>query len=130
MTDDTHDMDLRAVFVDGVAQRLAVDGERHVIAAVLLVPALQRAVELRRVDTHQDGADGGLARRLADTVAAPDLEAGKRFLAKIIDPFPNRLVAACAAQRRGGREGEGAVQGMAPPLAGARVIDISEDIGK
>ena len=58
MTDDTHDMDLRAVFVDGVAQRLAVDGERHVIAAVLLVPALQRAVELRRVDTHQDGADG------------------------------------------------------------------------
>ena len=67
---------------------------------------------------------------LRTPLRAPDLEAGKRFLAKIIDPFPNRLVAACAAQRRGGREGEGAVQGMAPPLAGARVIDISEDIGK
>ena len=97
MTDDTHDMDLRAVFVDGVAQRLAVDGERLVIAAVLLVPALQRAVELRRVDTHQDGADGGLARRLADTVAAPDLEAGKRFLAKIIDSIPK---SPCSRVRR------------------------------
>ena len=104
------------------------------------------AVEAVRQDVDEEASDelmrleghglvppaplGGLARRLADTVAAPDLEAGKRFLAKIIDPFPNRLVAACAAQRRGGREGEGAVQGMAPPLAGARVIDISEDIGK
>ena len=29
MTDDTHDMDLRAVFVDGVAQRLAVDGRAN-----------------------------------------------------------------------------------------------------
>ena len=130
MPDNAHDMGLHALFVDGVAQRLAVDGERLVIPAVLLVPALQRAVELRRVDAHQDGADGGLARRFADTVAAPDLEAGQRFVAEHIDPFPNGLVAACAAQRRGSRKREGAVQGMAPPLAGARVIDRFEEIGK
>ena len=116
MTDDTHDMGLHALFVDGVAQRLAVDGECLVIPAVLLVPALQRAAELRRVDAHQEGADGGLARRFAHPVAAPDLEAGQRFVAERIDPFPNGLVAAGAAQRRGGckREGCCAEDGAAP----------------
>ena len=62
MPDDTHDMRLLAFVVDGVAQRLAVDGERLVVPAVLLVPALQRAVELFGGDADQEGTDGGLAR--------------------------------------------------------------------
>ena len=120
MPDDTHDMRLLAFVVDGVAQRLAVDGERLVVPAVLLVPALQRAVELFGVDADQEGTDGGLARGLADPIAQPDPEPFEGFVPERIDPFPNRLVAACAAQRRGGRKREGAGQGMAPPLAGAR----------
>ena len=126
MSDDTHDMRLFAVVVDGVAQRLAVDGERLVIPTVLLVPVLQRAVELLGVDAGQDGADGGPARGLARPVAPPDTEPFEGFVAQRLDPFPNRLVAACAAQRRGGRKREGAGQGMAPPLAGARVVDLCE----
>ena len=124
MPDDTHDMRLLALFVDGVAQRLAVDGERLVVPAVLLVPALQRAVELFGVDADQEGTDGGLARGLADPVAQPDPEPFEGFVPERIDPFPNRLVATGAAQRRGGRKREGAGQGMAPPLAGARVVDL------
>ena len=96
MTDDTHDMDLRAVFVDGVASVLPSMASAT-SSPPWLVPAL-RAVELRRVDTHQDGADGGLARRLADTVGAGPRSG--QALAKIIDPFPNRLVAGVAAVAR------------------------------
>ena len=90
MTDDTHDMDLRAVFVDGVAQRLAVDGERHVIASVpvLVTSVAARAIELRRVDTRSEMVrmvdwHGGLRTPLRRRTSS----AGKRFLAKIIDPF-------------------------------------------
>ena len=130
MSDDTHDMRLFAVVVDGVAQRLAVDGERLVIPTVLLVPVLQRAVELLGVDADQDGAHGGPARGLAHPVAAPDTEPFEGFVAQRLDPFPNRFVAARTAQRCGGGEREDAGQGMAPPLAGARVIDGVEEIGK
>ena len=44
MTDDAHDMGLVACVVDGVAQRLAVDGQRLVGRAVLVVPALERNI--------------------------------------------------------------------------------------
>ena len=111
MPDDTHDMRLLAVVVNGVAQRLAIDGERLVVPAVLLVPALQRAVELCGVDADQEGADGGQAWGLAHPVAPPDTEPFEGFMAKGIDPFPNRLVATGAAQRRGARKREGAGQG-------------------
>ena len=62
-------MSPRGGWVAGVAQRLAVDGERLVLPAVLLVPALQRAVELFGVDADEEGTDGGLARGLADPIA-------------------------------------------------------------
>ena len=61
MTDDTHDVHLLALLVDGVAQRLAVDGQRLVGRAVLVVPALERTIELRGVDADEEGADGGAA---------------------------------------------------------------------
>ena len=113
MPDDTHDMRLLAVCVDGVAQRLAVDGQRLVVPAVLLVPALRarsscagstRIRRVRMVDRH-----GGLR-----TPLRRDTEPFEGFMAKG-DPFPNRLVATGAAQRRGARECD-AGQGMARPL--------------
>ena len=87
MPDDTHDMRLLAFVVDGVAQRLAVDGERLVVPAVLLVPALQRAVELFGGDADQEGTDGGLARGLADPIAQPDPEPFEGFVPERIDPI-------------------------------------------
>ena len=87
MPDDTHDMRLLAFVVDGVAQRLAVDGERLVVPAVLLAPALQRAVELFGVDADQEGPDGGLARGLADPIAPPHPEPFEGFVPERIDPI-------------------------------------------
>ena len=80
----------RAVFVDGVAQRLAVRwrAPRHRLRAAGASVAARGRVQRRPGRPHQDGADGGLARRLADTVAAPDLDAGKRFLAQDHRPIP------------------------------------------
>ena len=54
MPDDTHDMGLFTLLVDGIAQRLAVDGQRLVVPAVMVVPALQRSIELRGVDADKE----------------------------------------------------------------------------
>ena len=51
-------------------------------------------------------------------------------MSECIDPLPNRLVAARAAQRRGTGQREDARQGMAPSGAGARVVDVGEALGQ
>ena len=74
---------------------------------------------------HQDGADGDWPWRLADPGGAGP-RSGQRFRPR--SSIHSQALSACAAQRDR-FEGEGAVQGMAPPLAGARVIDILKDMG-
>ena len=61
MTDGAQDVGVDgAVFVggDGIAQCLAIDGERLVVGAMHGVPSLQGAVELGGVDAYEHVARG------------------------------------------------------------------------
>lgn len=53
MPDGAHDVRLLSLFVDGIAHRLAIDGEAMVFLAEGRIPILQRAVEQGRIDADQ-----------------------------------------------------------------------------
>ena len=106
---------LLGVGVDGVAQGLAVDGV--VGAAVGSVEALQGAVELVGIDAHQRVADDELAGHLVAAVAVPAAEPLAGARGQVGGPLGHRLLAARAAQRGAGGEGQHHGQRMAPVLA-------------
>ena len=121
---------LRVVGVDGVAHGLAVDGDGVVGVAAGGVEALQGAVELVGADAHQDVADDELAGHLvaAVPVPAPEPLAGAR--GQVLGPLGHGLVAARAAQRGAGGDGEHRRQRVAPALAAAGVVDVGEAVGQ
>ena len=121
---------LRVVGVDGVAHGLAVDGDGVVGVAAGGVEALQGAVELVGADAHQDVADDELAGHLvaAVPVPAPEPLAGAR--GQVLGPLGHGPVAARAAQRGAGGDGEHRGQRVAPALAAAGVVDIGEAVGQ
>ena len=61
VADDAEDVRLPAVFIQGVAHRLAVDGQTLILAGIGFIPALQCAIQLNRVDADEDIADDVLA---------------------------------------------------------------------
>ena len=85
VADDAEDVGLAAVVVDGVAHRLAVDGQRLVVG-VLEVPALQGAVQGVGVDADEHLADDGAAGDLVATVAVAAAKARPRLLAQVLRP--------------------------------------------
>ena len=121
---------LRVVGVDGVAHGLAVDGDGVVGVAAVGVEALQGAVELVGADAHQDVADDELAGHLvaAVPVPAPEPLAGAR--GQVLGPLGHGPVAARAAQRGAGGDGEHRRQRVAPALAAAGVVDVGEAVGQ
>jgi len=118
------------VGVDGVAHGLAVDGDGVVGAAVRGVEALQGAVELVRVDAHQDVADDELAGHLVAASAVPAAEPLAGARRQVGGPLGHGLVAARAAQRGAGGDGEHDGQRVAAALAAARVVDVGEELGQ
>jgi hypothetical protein len=46
MADDTHDMGLMTVLIDGVAHCLSVNGQTLVFLSIAVVPALQGTVQV------------------------------------------------------------------------------------
>ena len=118
------------VGVDGVAHGLAVDGDGLAVVAAGGVEALQGAIELVGVDAHQDVADDELAGHLvaAAAVPAPEPLAGAR--GQVVGPLGHGLVAARAAQRGAGGDGEHHGQRVAPALAAAGVVDVGEAVGQ
>ena len=121
---------LGLVPVDGVAQGLAVDGDGVVGAAVRGVEALQGAVELVGVDAHQDVADDELAGHLVAAAAVPAAEPLAGARRQVGGPLGHGLVAARAAQRGAGGDGEHDGQRVAAALAAARVVDVGEELGQ
>ena len=119
MAYDAEHMSLFAIVIDGAADGLAVDGQRAVARAVGLVPGSQGGVELGRIDADQQAAHRRQAGRAVPAVAAAHAEALQHPGAEIVDPFADRLVAAHAAQRRGGGERQHRGQGKPDNLAGA-----------
>ena len=118
------------VGIDGVAHGLAVDGDGGGGAAAGGVEAPQGAVELVGVDAHQDVADDVLAGHLVAAAAVPAAEPLAGARRQVGGPFGHGLVAARAAQRGAGGDGEHHRQRMAPALAAARVVDVGEVVGQ
>ena len=116
------------VGIDGVAHGLAVDGV--VGAAAGGVEAPQGAVELVGVDAHQHVADDVFAGHLVAAAAVPAAEPLAGARRQVGGPFGHGLVAARAAQRGAGGDGEHHRQRMAPALAAARVVDVGEVVGQ
>ena len=112
------------VGVEGVAQGFAVEREGLVMAAVLGVPTLQGAVELRGVHAHQHVADDELAGHFVAAVAVPAAEPFAGARGEVADPLGHGLVAARAAQGGGGGQRQHRGQGVAPALGAARVVDV------
>src|SRR5256886_6381705 len=61
MTDDAHHMSLLTLLIQGVAHRLAVDGQTLISRAIDFVPALQGLVQMRGGDADQHIAQDVLA---------------------------------------------------------------------
>ena len=126
MTDDAEDMGLTTLVVDRVAHGLAVDSQALVGRRILRVPGVQCPVEQRWVNAGEHIADEGAAGDLIAAIAIAATKAGAGLLAQVLGPFADRLVAARAAQDRGGGDGQHAGQGVAPSLRAARVGDVGE----
>ena len=61
VTDDAEDVPLPAVFIQGVAHGLAVDGQTLILAGISFIPALQCAIQFNGIDADEDIADDELA---------------------------------------------------------------------
>ena len=105
MTDDTENMGLMPLFIDGVAHGFAVDGQTFVFLGVGLVPALQGSIEMHGIDPDQDIPDDGLAgdEVAALLVAAVETLAGP--LAEALGPIGDGPVSAHATQAGPGGNG-------------------------
>ena len=130
MSDDTHDVGLAALFVNGVAHRLAVDGEAVVGLGLGRIPPLQGAVQRLGVDADEAIANDGLARHEQVPVFAAAAEPLAGLGAEAVGPVGDRLVTAHAAQDCPGGDGQHRRQGMPPPLGAARVGDVGEEVGQ
>jgi len=129
MTNNAHDMLLTALGIDGVAHRLAVDGQAVVGLALSVVPALQGLVEGYRINAHQHVANDVLARDYAAPVFAPATEPLAGPVPEALRPLRNGLVAAHPAQRRARGQSEDRRQAMASSLGPARVRDVGKTSG-
>ena len=130
MAEDTHDVGLMAVPVDGVAHRFAVDGQAVIVPAIDCVPPLPGAVELGRVDADENIADDVFTGHQVVTAAAPAAEALARRGRQVVGPLGDGLVPAHAAQDRAGGDGQHRWQRVAPSLAAARIGDVGKEIGQ
>ena len=74
MTDDAHDVGL-TVLINGIAHGLAVYGKTFVSLSIGFIPALDRFIQMDRIDTDEDITDDGLAGNNAAAVILPAAEA-------------------------------------------------------
>lgn len=80
VTDDAQNVGLAAVVIERVTHRLTVDGEAVIGVGVLGVPALQGAVQVHRIDPHQQVAQDRATGDLVALVAIAAAKARPRFL--------------------------------------------------
>src|SRR5438552_2238540 len=91
MTDDAHHMSLLTLLIQGVAHRLAVDGQTLISRAIDFVPALQGLVQMRGGDADQHIAQDVLAGHDITTLFATAAKALSRFLPQALRPIRDGL---------------------------------------
>lgn len=129
MTDETHDMGLMALLINGIAHCLAVDCEAFVLLPVGFVPALQSAIEVDGTYTDKDIADNVLAWNHIAALFATAAEPLTRLGAKAIGPVRDGSVSAHATQDCSCCNGQHGGKSMTPPLGAAGIGDIGKEVG-
>jgi hypothetical protein len=126
MTDDTENMSLMPLIVNGVAHGFAVDGKTFVFFSVGFVPTLQGSVEMHRIDPDQDITDDVLAwdKVIAVCVAASETLPG--LLAKAFGPICDSSVSAHSTQASPRCNGQNRGESMPSALGSAGIGDFGE----
>src|SRR5438046_6298646 len=117
MTDDAHHMSLLTLLIQGVAHRLAVDGQTLISRAIDFVPALQGLVQMRGGDADQHIAQDVLAGHDITTLFATAAKALSRVLPQALRPRRDGLVTAHPAQHGPSANPNPHDQPMRPPWA-------------
>src|SRR5664279_3271113 len=127
MTDDAHHMRWMTLCVEGVAHRLAIDGEALILARVDFVPALQGAVQRGGGDADQDIAEDVLTGHhvTAPLATAPEALAG--FLPETLRPVGDGSVTAHTAEDGSRGNAQYGGEAMSPSLGAARIGDLREE---
>ena len=126
MADDTHDVGLPSLFVDGVAHGIAVDREALVSLSVIGITALERTVECVGINPNEQIANDAFAGNETLPVLDPTAEALACLGAQILGPPGNGLVAVHAAQGGTGGDGQDDGQRVTPALRSAWVWNVLE----
>ena len=122
MADDTHDVSLPSVCINGVAHGLAVNREALVGLPIIGVPALERTIECVGIHANEHVANDAFAGHQTLPILDPATEAFACLGPQILGPPGDRLVAVHAAQGGPGGDGQNHRQRMTSALRSARVI--------
>ena len=129
MTDDTHDMGLMPLRIDGVAHGFTVYGETFILLPIDVIPPLQGAVKIYGIDADEDISKDGEARNQVATLFAAAIEALSGFLAKAVGPIRDGPVPPHPTQDCPGSDGQHRTQGMTSSLATAGIADLAKETG-
>ena len=118
-----------SLLINGVAHRLAVDGEAFVLFSVGFVPALQGTVQMQRIDTDEDIADDVLAWNDIAALFTTASETLTRLGSKTIGPVRDGFVPAHPAQDCPCCNRQYVGKSVTSSLSTAGIGDIGEELG-
>ena len=129
MADDTHDVGLIPVVIQGVAHGFAVNSQAFVLLTINLVPALQGPVEILGIDADQKIADDVLTGDHVMTVFAATPETFPRLGAEALGPIRDGPVSPHPTQDGPSGNGQNRGHGVTSPLGAAGIGDSAKERG-
>ena len=130
MPNDTHDVSLPSLFVDGVAHRLSVDRKALVFRTEGRIPLLQGVVEFDGINTDQHVTDDRFTRNDIAFLFAATTEAFSGLGAEVFCPFGDGFVATHAAQGCAGRDAQHHTESMTAAFGSTGVRDVLKEVGQ
>ena len=106
MADHAQDMSLMTLSIEGIAHRFTVDGQRGVVLAPGLTPALQSTVETNRIDPNHDIANDRFAGHDEVSVDPSAAKSLSGFRSEAGSPIGHRFVTAHATESCGTSDGQ------------------------
>ena len=126
VADQTQDMGLMPVIIDGVAHGLAVDSKALIVVGIGLVPALQGSVKVEGIDPDQNVTDDVFTGNDEPVVIIPAPEPSPGILAEAFCPIGDCSVSAHPTQTGPSGNGQDSGESMTTPLSPARIGDFSK----
>jgi hypothetical protein len=130
VTDHAHDVGLLAVLIQGIAHRLAIDGQTFIFPRVAFVPASEGTVQARWLDADQHIADDVFTGHLIAALSPTAAESPPGLGAQALGPIGDGLVAAHATQHGTGCDAQHRRQAMALALGAAGIGNLGKKRGQ